>query len=170
MSPNTTATIIHNTISRMKSYHSISKVDEYLVALTFLMETDCYNAINKDNALIQHGFMKMSKTELGDLIFNHLRIYPSVTEDIFNVSMVDIMTDSLDAMFDALCYNVAFQSIITWCFYRVHLGDMPKNIEEVVHQYFYMWKKDAVVNVEDVEDATDMLIGWIDEAERNKVC
>lgn len=163
MKPSCLSKIIHHSIGGITNYHRISAVDEYLVALTFLMEGDGWNTIHHD-VVAEHGMMKMSKKQLEHLLMNHVRVYEKMVGDIFDVSYVDVANDSMDDMFQALSYNLSFQAIITWCYYRVHMNELPSSIEEVVYAYFHHWRKDRSVGEDEINEAMQVLIDWLEEA------
>jgi len=161
MTPKTIAEIIHRSIDSIECYKT-TETDEHLVALTFLMATGAEDSFHTNP--LRHGMMGLTRDEFHVLVYDHIRIHEKMVNDISNICLVDVKNDSFDDLFEALMYNVAFQAVITWCYYRVRLGDMPRDIESAVNAYFTAWERNSIIDAEDVEDATTTLINWLNKA------
>lgn len=158
--------IIKNTLNAMESYKHITDSDVNLVELTFLEQTNMENLIDLNGAETR-GLMGFTYDQMESFICEVVRVRPAYAEDIMNIALIDVHNDTIDDMWEACSYNIAFQILLTYQLYRDKLSDMPIGADAVVNAYFKHWPH-AKGSVRHQKNAAKRMAEWSSKANQGR--
>ena len=128
--------LIDSTLSSITCFHEVTSSDKHLVMFTMFMGGGGF--INEGNPTT-HGMFSWSFERFETFLNEQLKINKRLCKDINNICLVDVENDSIQDLWEALAYNMAFQIMIVWGYYHINMSDMPRGIEEVREAYFNVW-------------------------------
>lgn len=131
--------LITDTLTSIDHFYDITKSDVNLIEMTFLMESDM-NKIFSDGSIDKRGMFMVTKSKLEEIVMTIIKPSKKAKQNIMEISLVDIDSDSLNDMFEASAYNFAFQILVLFYFYFTKLPDMPIDLTQCANAYYNVWK------------------------------
>lgn len=147
--------LIDKTLSNITCFHETTASDRHLVMFTMFMGDG--GLINSGNP-VTHGMFSWTYDQFADFINEDVKINQRLCDDINDICLVNVQEDTMEDLFEALAYNMAFQVMIVWGYYHVKMNEMPRDIDEVKKAYFNVWPNTS--NVSHGSNALDIIKGW----------
>lgn len=158
-------TIIKKTLKDMTAYKHVTDSDVNLIEITFLEQSDM-EAFVQGDAVERHGLMAWDFKRFETFLNEVVKINTRFAEDINNIALIDVMSDTTEDIWEACSYNIALQVLLTYQFYRHTLSEMPVGADEVVAVYLKHWPN--VSSSRSSKTIAKRLAAWSNEINRGR--
>ncbi len=154
--------IVKGTLDAMDTYRPTNEATIDLILMTFFHETGCEFLVEEETFPIRHGFMQMSKADVDEVIRDCIRPSEKNYQNVTDVSLVDVRNDTIEDLFEAAAYNIAFMTTLTYHWYLLKAGSLPETIEEAGEKYITHYTT-APMNTRMLERMLSEYITWTRE-------